>query len=169
VYFNTWCTQIPLIRSRVYASARYRIYFSDSLLSSSATSNQIPLFLLFSFFLSSSSLPSLFSVVPALIWALSTPIRPPHSSPILPPHFSCIFSLLSYYPHVLFSASYPNLLILSIYSIIFSLMESSLDNLKIADFGLSEFYRPGGMLSSTSGTLSYQAPEVVSGSSHAGV
>ena len=44
----------------------------------------------------------------------------------------------------------------------------SLDHVKIADFGLSEFYRPGGTLTSTSGTLSFQAPEVVSGVSHAG-
>lgn len=44
----------------------------------------------------------------------------------------------------------------------------SLDHVKIADFGLSEFYRPGGTLTSTSGTLSFQAPEVISGVSHAG-
>ena len=50
----------------------------------------------------------------------------------------------------------------------YRLKGQSLDHVKIADFGLSEFYRPGGTLTSTSGTLSFQAPEVISGVSHAG-
>lgn len=53
-------------------------------------------------------------------------------------------------------------------SIPYRLKGQSLDHVKIADFGLSEFYRPGGTLTSTSGTLSFQAPEVISGVSHAG-
>lgn len=51
----------------------------------------------------------------------------------------------------------------------FRLKDNSLEHVKIADFGLSEFYRPGGTLSSTSGTLSFQAPEVLSGTNHAGI
>ena len=39
---------------------------------------------------------------------------------------------------------------------------------KIADFGLSEYYRPGGTLNSQRGTLSFQAPEIFSESNYAG-
>ena len=48
------------------------------------------------------------------------------------------------------------------------LLDDSLNNLKIADFGLSEFYRPGGTLSSAIGTLSFQAPEMFSNTNYAG-
>jgi serine/threonine protein kinase len=47
-------------------------------------------------------------------------------------------------------------------------LDDSLNNLKIADFGLSEFYRPGGTLSSAIGTLSFQAPEMFSNANYAG-
>jgi serine/threonine protein kinase len=39
---------------------------------------------------------------------------------------------------------------------------------KIADFGLSDFYRPGAMMKSNCGTLSFLAPEVFRGTSNAG-
>lgn len=39
---------------------------------------------------------------------------------------------------------------------------------KIADFGLSDFYRPGATMKSTCGTLSFLAPEVFKGTSNAG-
>ena len=39
---------------------------------------------------------------------------------------------------------------------------------KIADFGLSDFYRPGAMVKSSCGTLSFLAPEVFRGTSNAG-
>lgn len=46
---------------------------------------------------------------------------------------------------------------------------STLSLVKIADFGLSDFYRPGVMRKSTCGTLSFLAPEVFRGTSNAGV
>jgi serine/threonine protein kinase len=39
---------------------------------------------------------------------------------------------------------------------------------KIADFGLSAFYRPGATMKSSCGTLSFLAPEVFDGTSNAG-
>lgn len=39
---------------------------------------------------------------------------------------------------------------------------------KIADFGLSDFYRPGAMIKSSCGTLSFLAPEVFKGTANAG-
>eukprot|EP00618_Florenciella_parvula_P018126 CAMPEP_0119500978 /NCGR_PEP_ID=MMETSP1344-20130328/22950_1 /TAXON_ID=236787 /ORGANISM="Florenciella parvula, Strain CCMP2471" /LENGTH=437 /DNA_ID=CAMNT_0007537103 /DNA_START=336 /DNA_END=1646 /DNA_ORIENTATION=- len=43
-----------------------------------------------------------------------------------------------------------------------------LSHIKVADFGLSEFYRPGEVQNSQCGTLSYLAPEVFRGTSNAG-
>lgn len=40
--------------------------------------------------------------------------------------------------------------------------------MKIADFGLSDFYRPGAMVKSNCGTLSFLAPEVFKGTANAG-
>ena len=48
------------------------------------------------------------------------------------------------------------------------LKDATLREVKIADFGLSEYYRPGGTLNSHRGTLSFQAPEIFSGSNYAG-
>ncbi len=55
-------------------------------------------------------------------------------------------------------------------SIIFplSLKDSSLSLVKIADFGLSDFYRPGATMKSNCGTLSFLAPEVFKGTANAG-
>lgn len=39
---------------------------------------------------------------------------------------------------------------------------------KIADFGLSDFYRPGTTMKSNCGTLSFLSPEVFKGTSNAG-
>lgn len=39
---------------------------------------------------------------------------------------------------------------------------------KIADFGLSDFYRPGAVMKSSCGTLSFLAPEVFKGTANAG-
>lgn len=39
---------------------------------------------------------------------------------------------------------------------------------KIADFGLSDFYKPGAMMKTSCGSLSYLAPEVFRGTSNAG-
>jgi serine/threonine protein kinase len=39
---------------------------------------------------------------------------------------------------------------------------------KIADFGLSDFYRPGATMKSSCGTLSFLAPEVFKGTANAG-
>ncbi len=39
---------------------------------------------------------------------------------------------------------------------------------KIADFGLSGFYRPGALIKSSCGTLSFLAPEVFQGTANAG-
>jgi serine/threonine protein kinase len=44
----------------------------------------------------------------------------------------------------------------------------SLAVVKIADFGLSAFYRPGATMKSSCGTLSFLAPEVFDGTSNAG-
>jgi 5'-AMP-activated protein kinase, catalytic alpha subunit len=44
----------------------------------------------------------------------------------------------------------------------------SLAYVKIADFGLSDFYRPGSTMKSSCGTLSFLAPEVFRGTSNAG-
>jgi serine/threonine protein kinase len=46
--------------------------------------------------------------------------------------------------------------------------ESGLASVKVADFGLSEFYRPGSSKRSNCGSLSYLAPEVFLGTSNAG-
>lgn len=40
--------------------------------------------------------------------------------------------------------------------------------MKIADFGLSDFYRPGALIKSSCGTLSFLAPEVFRGTANAG-
>ena len=46
--------------------------------------------------------------------------------------------------------------------------ESGLISVKVADFGLSEFYQPGSSKRSNCGSLSYLAPEVFLGTSNAG-
>ena len=46
--------------------------------------------------------------------------------------------------------------------------EAGLASVKVADFGLSEFYRPGSSKRSNCGSLSYLAPEVFLGTSNAG-
>merc|ERR1711871_282242 len=46
--------------------------------------------------------------------------------------------------------------------------QGDLSQVKIADFGLSDFYRPGAMMKSNCGTLSLLAPEVFRGTSNAG-
>mmetsp|Transcript_20901 Transcript_20901/g.30092 ORF Transcript_20901/g.30092 Transcript_20901/m.30092 type:complete len:833 (+) Transcript_20901:317-2815(+) len=48
------------------------------------------------------------------------------------------------------------------------LKHADLSCVKIADFGLSAFYRPGAMMKSSCGTLSFLAPEVFQGTSNAG-
>lgn len=48
------------------------------------------------------------------------------------------------------------------------LKDHSLNQVKIADFGLSDFYRPGATMKSNCGTLSFLAPEVFKGTSNAG-
>lgn len=48
------------------------------------------------------------------------------------------------------------------------LKDNSLQQVKIADFGLSDFYRPGAMVKSNCGTLSFLAPEVFHGTANAG-
>jgi serine/threonine protein kinase len=48
------------------------------------------------------------------------------------------------------------------------LKDNSLNVVKIADFGLSDFYRPGAMIKSSCGTLSFLAPEVFRGTANAG-
>ncbi|EQC30594.1 CAMK/CAMKL protein kinase [Saprolegnia diclina VS20] len=46
--------------------------------------------------------------------------------------------------------------------------KSDLNSVKIADFGLSDFYRPGAMAKTTCGSISYLPPEVFRGTSNAG-
>jgi serine/threonine protein kinase len=48
------------------------------------------------------------------------------------------------------------------------LKDNTLATVKIADFGLSDFYRPGAMIKSNCGTLSFLAPEVFKGTANAG-
>ena len=48
------------------------------------------------------------------------------------------------------------------------LKDKDLNQVKIADFGLSDFYRPGAVMKSNCGTLSFLAPEVFRGTSNAG-
>lgn len=48
------------------------------------------------------------------------------------------------------------------------LKSPSLDFVKVADFGLSDFYRPGSTQKTNCGTLSFLAPEVFKGTSNAG-
>jgi serine/threonine protein kinase len=48
------------------------------------------------------------------------------------------------------------------------LKDSTLSLVKIADFGLSDFYRPGTVMKSSCGTLSFLAPEVFKGTANAG-
>jgi serine/threonine protein kinase len=48
------------------------------------------------------------------------------------------------------------------------LKNKNLESVKIADFGLSAFYRPGAALMTNCGTLSFLAPEVFKGTSNAG-
>lgn len=45
---------------------------------------------------------------------------------------------------------------------------NQLDRIKIADFGLSDFYRPGATMRTNCGSLGYLAPEVFRGTSNAG-
>ena len=49
-----------------------------------------------------------------------------------------------------------------------SLKDHSTALVKIADFGLSDFYRPGATMKTNCGTLSFLAPEVFKGTSNAG-
>jgi serine/threonine protein kinase len=46
---------------------------------------------------------------------------------------------------------------------------NNLSLVKIADFGLSDFYRPGVLMKSNCGTLSFLAPEVFRGTATAGI
>eukprot|EP00981_Chlorochromonas_danica_P002329 scaffold452_cov180-Ochromonas_danica.AAC.1 len=48
------------------------------------------------------------------------------------------------------------------------LKDNTLAIVKIADFGLSDFYRPGALVKSSCGTLSFLAPEVFKGTANAG-
>lgn len=48
------------------------------------------------------------------------------------------------------------------------LKDSTLSLVKIADFGLSDFYRPGAVMKTNCGTLSFLAPEVFKGTANAG-
>lgn len=48
------------------------------------------------------------------------------------------------------------------------LKDSTSNIIKIADFGLSGFYRPGALIKSNCGTLSFLAPEVFKGTANAG-
>jgi serine/threonine protein kinase len=48
------------------------------------------------------------------------------------------------------------------------LKDQTLSLVKIADFGLSDFYRPGATMKSSCGTLSFLAPEVFKGTANAG-
>lgn len=48
------------------------------------------------------------------------------------------------------------------------LKDQSLGTVKIADFGLSGFYRPGAVMKSDCGTLSFLAPEVFKGTANLG-
>jgi serine/threonine protein kinase len=48
------------------------------------------------------------------------------------------------------------------------LKDDTLNHVKVADFGLAEFNRPGMTISSTSGTLSFQAPEIFNGTNYLG-
>lgn len=48
------------------------------------------------------------------------------------------------------------------------LKDHTLSLVKIADFGLSDFYRPGATMKSSCGTLSFLAPEVFKGTANAG-
>lgn len=48
------------------------------------------------------------------------------------------------------------------------LKDKELREVKIGDFGLSDFYRPGAMVKSSCGTLSFLAPEVFRGTNNAG-
>ena len=52
--------------------------------------------------------------------------------------------------------------------VFYRLKDSSLSCVKIADFGLSAFYRPGSLVKSSCGTLSFLAPEVFRGTANAG-
>ncbi|GLE05006.1 hypothetical protein PINS_up013990 [Pythium insidiosum] len=46
--------------------------------------------------------------------------------------------------------------------------KNDVSNVKIADFGLSDFYKPGAMMKTNCGSISYLAPEVFRGTSNAG-
>ncbi|TYZ63652.1 hypothetical protein PybrP1_006785 [[Pythium] brassicae (nom. inval.)] len=46
--------------------------------------------------------------------------------------------------------------------------ENDIATVKIADFGLSDFYKPGAMMKTSCGSISYLAPEVFRGTSNAG-
>ncbi|OQS02759.1 kinase [Thraustotheca clavata] len=46
--------------------------------------------------------------------------------------------------------------------------KNDLNSVKIADFGLSDFYRPGALAKTTCGSISYLPPEVFRGTSNAG-
>lgn len=52
--------------------------------------------------------------------------------------------------------------------IYFRLKDNTLNVVKIADFGLSDFYRPGATMKTNCGTLSFLAPEVFQGTANAG-
>ncbi|DBA00291.1 TPA: hypothetical protein N0F65_001486 [Lagenidium giganteum] len=46
--------------------------------------------------------------------------------------------------------------------------KNDISSVKIADFGLSDFYKPGAMMKTSCGSISYLAPEVFRGTSNAG-
>lgn len=46
--------------------------------------------------------------------------------------------------------------------------KNDIATVKIADFGLSDFYKPGAMMKTSCGSISYLAPEVFRGTSNAG-
>jgi serine/threonine protein kinase len=50
----------------------------------------------------------------------------------------------------------------------YRLKDNNLSVVKIADFGLSDFYRPGATMKSSCGTLSFLAPEVFQDTANAG-
>ncbi|GMF54118.1 unnamed protein product [Phytophthora fragariaefolia] len=49
-----------------------------------------------------------------------------------------------------------------------SASKNDISTAKIADFGLSDFYKPGAMMKTSCGSISYLAPEVFRGTSNAG-
>lgn len=56
----------------------------------------------------------------------------------------------------------------SLWSVPCACSKNDLSTVKIADFGLSDFYKPGAMMKTSCGSISYLAPEVFRGTSNAG-